>query len=182
MVKRDMSERKLIPDTKSIASKKRSEGFLVQEVKATMRNLQSTLKTDVKELSDDEVRERKSGLVELIERTENLSKMVHNLLECLNSVAEDEVDEIMANYSNISRLKEEYVKYINNEVKNREITKQKLFNESKLRINLSKFSVYESKLDIYSFQSEFLKIYERTTNDARPVEEQFVRRISFIVG
>ena len=93
MVKRDMSERKLIPDTKSIPSKKRSEGFLVQEVKATMRNLQSTLKTDVKELSDDEVRERKSGLVELIERTENLSKMVHNLLECLNSVAEDEVDE-----------------------------------------------------------------------------------------
>ena len=43
MVKRDKSERKLIPDTKSIASKKRSEEFLVQEVKTTMRNLQSTL-------------------------------------------------------------------------------------------------------------------------------------------
>ena len=78
-------------------------------------------------------------------------------------VAKDEVDEIMPNYSNISLLKEEYFKDINNEVKNREITKQKLFNESKLRINLPKFSGYESKLDIYSFQSEFLKIYERTT-------------------
>ena len=32
MVKRDKSERKRIPDTKSIASKKRSEEFLVQEV------------------------------------------------------------------------------------------------------------------------------------------------------
>ena len=31
----------------------------------------------------------------------------------------------MANYSNISELKEEYAKGINNEVKNREITKQK---------------------------------------------------------
>ena len=78
-------------------------------------------------------------------------------------VAKDEVDEIMPNYSNISLLKEEYLKDINNEVKNREITKQKLFNESKLRINLPKLSGYESKLDIYSFQSEFLKIYERTT-------------------
>ena len=78
-------------------------------------------------------------------------------------VAKDEVDEIMPNYSNISLLKEEYFKDINNEVKNREITKQKLFNESKLRINLPKFSGYESKLDIYWFQSEFLKIYERTT-------------------
>ena len=64
-------------------------------------------------------------------------------------VAKDEVDEIMPNYSNISLLKEEYFKDINNEVKNREITKQKLFSESKLRINLPKFSGYESKLDIY---------------------------------
>ena len=148
MVKRDMSERKLTPDTKSIVSKKRSEEFLVREVKTTIRNLQSTLKSDAKHLSNDEVRERKSGLLKLIERTENLSKMVYNLLECSNSVAEDAVDEIMVNYSNISELKEEYVKGINNEV-NREITKQKLFNESKLRINMPKFSGYESKLDIY---------------------------------
>ena len=48
IVKRDKSDRKLIPDTKSIESKKRSEEFLVQEVKTTMKNLQSTLKTDVK--------------------------------------------------------------------------------------------------------------------------------------
>ena len=73
------------------------------------------------------------------------------------------VDEIMVNYSNISQLKENYFKDINNKVKNREITKQKLFNVSKLRIDLLKFSGYETKLDIYSFQSEFLKIYERTT-------------------
>ena len=58
-MKRDMSERKLIPDTKSIASKKRSEEFLVQEVKTTMRNLQNALKTDVKKLNNDEIREKK---------------------------------------------------------------------------------------------------------------------------
>ena len=43
------------------------------------------------------------------------------------------------------------------------IPKQELFNKSKLKINLPKFSGYELKLDIYSFQSEFLKIYEWTT-------------------
>ena len=107
---------------------------MVQELRTTMRNLKSTLKTDVKHLSDNEVKERKSGLLKLIERTKNLSKMVHNLLECSNSVAKDEVDEIMANYSN-SLLKEEYFKYINNEVKNREITKQNL------RINRSQNSL-----------------------------------------
>ena len=163
LVKRDKSERELMPDTNSIASKKRSEEFFVQEVKTTMRNLQSTLKTDVKHLSDDEVKERKNGLPKLIKRTANLSKMVHNLLECSNTVAKDEVDEIMANYSNISLLKEGYFKDDNNEVKNREITKQNLFNESKLRINLPKFFGSESKLDIYLFQSEYLKTFERTT-------------------
>ena len=89
-----------------------------------MRNLQSTFKTDVKHLSDNEVKERKSGLLKLVERMESLSKMFYNLLECSNSVAKDEVGEIIANYSNISLLKEEYFKEINDEVKNREITKQ----------------------------------------------------------
>ena len=53
MVKRSMSQRKLTPDTKSIVSKKRSEELFVQEVKTTMRNMQSTPKTDVKHLSND---------------------------------------------------------------------------------------------------------------------------------
>ena len=148
-----------MPDTKSIASNsKNCKKFLVQEGKATIRKLQHTLKTDVNQLRNDKVRERTGGLLKLIERTESMSIMVHNLLECSNSVAVDEVDEIMANYSNISMLKEKYVKDINNEVKNREITKQELFNESKLRINLPKFSGYESKLDIHSFQSATSKL------------------------
>ena len=51
IVKRDKSDRKVIPVTKSIASKKRSEEFLVQEVRTTIRNLRSILKTDVKQLA-----------------------------------------------------------------------------------------------------------------------------------
>ena len=85
----------------SIALKKRSEEFLVQEVKATMGNLKSTLKTNVNHLSDDRIREKKNVSLKLIERTENLSKMVHNLFGCLNSVAKDEDDEMMVKYSNI---------------------------------------------------------------------------------
>ena len=37
-----------MPDIKSIASKKGSEKFLVPEVRFTMRNLESTPKTDFK--------------------------------------------------------------------------------------------------------------------------------------
>ena len=98
-----------------------------------------------------------------IERIEGLSKMVHNLLECSKLGAEDEVDEIMANYSDTSQLKVEYVNDINKTVKNREITKQEWINESKLRIKLGKLSGYECIMEIYSCQRYFLKIYEGTT-------------------
>ena len=49
------------------------------------------------------------------------------------------------------------------EVVKREISKLELFNESKLNINLGKLSGYDSKSDVYTFQSEFIKIYKRTT-------------------
>ena len=60
------------------------------------------------------------------------------------------------------KLKEIYSHCIDDEMRKRKITKQQLFNESKLRINLPKFSGYESKVDVYRFQSEFLKVHKRT--------------------
>ena len=58
---------------KNIELKKRSEGFLVQEVKTLNRSLQNILKTDVKQLSDDGIEERKSNFKKLTKRLENLS-------------------------------------------------------------------------------------------------------------
>ena len=49
------------------------EGFLVQEVKTLNRSLQNILKTDVKQLSDDGIEERKSNFKKLTKRLENLS-------------------------------------------------------------------------------------------------------------
>ena len=59
-------------------------------------------------------------------------------------------------------LTDVYQETIKDEVVKREISKLKLFNESKSKISLSKLSGYNSKLDVYTFQSEFIKIYKRT--------------------
>ena len=69
----------------------------------------------------------------------------------------------MERYNEMNKMKDVYHEAINRESTVREISKQELFNESKLRINRPKFSEYDLKLDIYSFQSEFTKIYDRTT-------------------
>ena len=56
-----------------------------------------------------------------------------------------------------------YQKTTKVEVTKREISKLELLIESKLKINFSKFSGYDSKLDVYTFHSEFIKIYKETT-------------------
>ena len=88
---------------------------------------------------------------------------MQNLLECANSVIEDQIEDIVGSYNHIKKLKDVYQQTIKDEVVKREISKLELFNESKLKISLSKFSGYNSKLDVYTFQSEFIKIYKRTT-------------------
>ena len=76
-----------------------------------------------------------------------------------NSVADNEVDEIVVNYTNTNQLQEHHFKNINTEAKLREITKQGHFRELKLRINLPKFSGYDLKLHLNSFHED-MKIYD----------------------
>ena len=51
------------------------------------------------------------------------------MLECSDSVAGNEVDVVIANFSNINQLQDDYARDINTMAKIREITKQELFSE-----------------------------------------------------
>ena len=150
-------------DIKVNMSKARSEIFLVQEVKTSISYLEEIFKVDVSNINDDEIKIRKEDMSKHLQQLDNLSKKMQNLLECTNSVTKDQVEDIVGSYNHIKKLKHVYQQIIKDEVVKREISKLELFNESKLNINLSKFSGYDSKLEVYTFQSEFIKIYKRTT-------------------
>ena len=107
--------------------------------------------------------DRKTELPMQVRKVENLLEMVHDILKCSEPTMKNRINDIVDMYRKINKLKENYSHCIDDEMRKREITKQELFNESKLRINLPKFSGYESKVDIYTFQSEFLKVHKRTT-------------------
>ena len=114
-------------------------------------------------MNDDEISDRKNKLPKQVQKLENFSKIVHDIFECSESAMENRINDIMDMYRKINKLKERYSHCIDDEMRKREI-KQQLFNGLKLRINLPKFSGYESKVDIYTFQSEFLKVHKRTTH------------------
>ena len=161
--KKEMIGRKSNADSKIQASKVRSKIFLYEEVETTIRDLNGKFNVSFENMNDEEVAIRKGDLPKEIQKLENLSKKIHDILECSESSMEHKMDEIMQRYRKIIKLKESYSQCIDNEMRNREITKQELFNESKLKINLPKFSGYESKIDIYTFQSKFMKVHKRTT-------------------
>ena len=122
--------------------KARSEMFLVQEVKTSISYLQEIFKKDISNISDDEIKSGKDDMSKNLQQLDNLSKKMQNLLECANSVIEDQIEDIVGSYNHIKKLKDVYQQTIKDEVVKREISKLELFNESKLKISLSKFSGY----------------------------------------
>ena len=141
----------------------RSKLFPFEEVETIIKSLYDKFSANITDMNDDEISDRKKELPKQVQKLENVSKMVHGILECSEPAMKNIINDILDMYKKINKLKESYSHCIDDEMKKREITKQDLFNESKLRINLSKFSGYESKVDIYTFQSEFLKVHKRTT-------------------
>ena len=141
-LKKYAAAKKSEADIKVNISKARSEMFLVQEVKTSISYLQEIFKVDVSNINDDEIKSRKDDMPKHLQQLDNLSKKMENLLECANSVIEDQIEDIVGSYNHIKKLKDVYQQTIKDEVVKREISKLELFNESKLKINLSKFSGY----------------------------------------
>ena len=67
------------------------------------------------------------------------------------------------NYEQLMKEKELYEKFIQQETIERELEKEKSFQISSVNIKLHKFKDYASEMDIYSFQSEFEKLYLKST-------------------
>ena len=148
-------------DIKVNISKSGSEIILAQEVKTSIFYFEEIFRVAIGNPNDNEVKSRKDGISKHLFQLENLSKKVHNLLKCFNSVTEDKIESIAGSYNHIKKLKHVYEQTIKDEVAKQEISKIELFNKSKLTINLSKFSEYDSKLDTEAYQSELIKIISK---------------------
>ena len=74
---------------------------------------------------------------------------------------EDQIKDIAGSYNHIKKVKDIYQQTIKDEIAKQNISKLELFNELKLKIKLSKFSGYNSKLDVLTpSKFEFIKIYK----------------------
>ena len=76
---------------------------------------------------------------------------------------EEAIRKIYADYQHLITRENEYCTFINEECSRKELSKEESFKTSNLKIKLQKFRGYESSADIYTFRSEFEKVYSRST-------------------
>ena len=95
-----------------------------------------------------------------------LSLRIKNLLslaEASDLEQEEAIRKITADYQHLITRKNEYCTFIKEECSRRKLSKEESFKTSNLNIKLQKFRGYESSADIYTFRSEFEKVYSRST-------------------
>ena len=120
-LKKYAAAKKSEADIKVNVSKARTKIFLVQEVKTSISYLEEILKVDISNINDDEIKSRNDDMPKHLRQWDNLSQKIQNLLECANSVTEDQIEDIVGSYNHIKKLKDVYQQTITDEVAKREI-------------------------------------------------------------
>ena len=122
-------------------------------------------KLSISRLTDDQLLKIKDKQEFSAKKFENLTKSYQEILKYPASSEElvTDITKLGKTYNLLSLKKNAFLKDLDFEVDQRELSKRDLIKEGKLNIDLGKFSGYDSVMDIYTFQSEFEKLYLRTT-------------------
>ena len=158
---------KLKKEAEESIQKQQAAKFLINEVTRLTKDLHNEFSKDRDgEIHDEEVTRRKEELPSNLLKLEQLSSKFQRCLEIIPDEYEEKdtiINQITENYENLVLEKERYENFIEVEMKEREMSKEKNFKASSLNINIEKFKGYDSELDIYSFQYEFEKIHLKST-------------------
>lgn len=138
--------------------KEKSMVFTAEDVERSLTQLEYTYSQDINSLGNEELLNLKSEVDANDKKFQELLTFTTNNKPFLAAIAD--IDE---RYRQLTSLKETFENSVRKLNENKELNKHSLFNESKLNIQLNKFKSYDSRTDIYTFKSNFEKIYLRTT-------------------
>ena len=158
---------KLKKDAEESVQKQQAAKFLINEVSRITKDLHNEFsKERNEEIQDEEISRRKEDLPSNLIKLDQLSTKFQRCLEIIPDEYEDKdtiISQITEEYENLVMEKEKYERFIEIEMKEREMSKEKTFQVSSLNIKIDKFKGYDSELDIYSFQYEFEKLHLKST-------------------
>ena len=131
-----------------------------------MKELNDEFKIKPNEIEDEHLLQMKNKIKENNNKMDRLSSRIKNLLslkQAWDLEQEEAIRNIYAVYQRLITRKNEYCTFIKEECSRKELSKEESFKTSNLKIKLQKLRGYESSADIYTFRSEFEKVYSRST-------------------
>ena len=145
--------------------KDKSTLFKIEEALRNITLLESEFTRELKEEEDEKVVRWDKEFANNVKKFEKIAEKYEEMLVVVSSCHEVNagIADVGNRYAKLTLLKNKFASTLKNEVMKRELNKHELFKETRLNIKLAKFSGYDSQSDIYTFQSEFEKLYLRTT-------------------
>ncbi len=151
----------------SLMQKKEAADFLMWEASRMMTELNNEF-GKVDDVDDDELLQRKADHAEIAHQLDRLSNKIQQVYQIKTETIDvGRINDMRVRYDALLAQKERYDTHLRTRMKERELLKEKAFQKSSLNIQLPKFKGYESEMDIYTFQTEFEKLYLRLTPKKR---------------
>ena len=145
------------------SSKSSSAKLLMIDSNRLISNVEKEIQVTFEELSEQDIKRRVKAVPEMEKKIDRIGKNFSEInTNCQYPEDRDELHKLSKRYDIFLPVKEKYVKDLHQAYEDKELDKEKFFKEGSLNINLGKFVGYGSDKDIYTFQTEFEKIYRNT--------------------
>jgi len=143
----------------------RSLVFSVEDLQRHIFEVETSLSVNLTNASDSQLIDLKKSVPTITSKIDKIAEKYENLLQSPIRKAEllMDIKDIGEKYIKLTKMNSSYLKLLKKQIEEREVYKQQTFDESKLNIHLDKFLGYDSKSDIYTFQTDFNKLYTRNT-------------------
>ena len=150
--------------------KKKTADFLIKDLNRLLSGIESDI--DVRKisdnrdfLSDEALIAQRTNLPSIQRRIDSLSQKYTQFLSVVPEAkgsSDKDVSEFTDRYEETQVQMIKYQDRLREEIKSRELDKEKNFKASNLQIKLPKFKGYDSTLDIYTLQDRYEKLYSAT--------------------
>ena len=140
--------------------------FIAEDITRSIQYLTKIFTIKTQTTSNDEIKLRKKQLQSRMSEVSSLSEKLKELIELKTSATV--YNPIKKEYDVLYQSAQSYEKTINDEINSRELDKLDLFKKAQLNIKLPKFTGCDAEIDIYTFISDFKKLYSEVPTAFQP--------------
>ncbi len=151
--------------------KRKTKEFLLKDLERLLTGISNDIDvskiSDSRELlSDEALIAKRTNLPSIQKRIDSLSQKFMELLSVVPDAkgsSDEDVSKFADQYEKLQVCMIKYQDKLHEEIKSRELDKEKNFKSSNLQIKLPKFKGYDSVLDIYTFKDKYDKLHSSST-------------------